>query len=190
MQRQSELSSLTFLHDSVSEETIIARLQDHRSMIEQNPLVIHYERCPAPADASDESVHVWFTLTDRIDYVPGLLQGKIHYQASFHDTPRGLRTHIHAPLGVEIWNEWTVCSNRTGSEVEPELKDKPEGVYLREKVELRCPFGMAFFVRRNIEKSHSTLVERLSESVAGAAMEGHSSHGGASICHDRAAPPA
>lgn len=177
MQRQSELSSLTLLHGSVSEETIIARLHDHSSMIEQNPLVIHYERCPAPADAPDESF--CFSLTDRIEYLPGLLQGKINYRASFHDTPRGLRTHIEAPLGVDIWNEWTVCSNRT-SEVEPELKDKPPGVYLREKVELRCPLGMAFFVRRNIEKSHSILVERLSASVAG-------HPGGAGICHDRAA---
>ena len=170
MQRQSELSSLTLLPGSVSEETIIARLHDHCSMIEQNPLVIHYERCPAPADAPDESL--WFTLTDRIQYLPGI-QGQIHYRASFHDTPRGLRTHIQAPLGVDIWNEWTVCSHP--SEVDSELQDKPPGLYLREKVELRCPLGMAFFVRRNIEKSHSTLVERLSAA-------GHSS-GGASICH-------
>lgn len=159
MQRQSELSTFTKLHASVSEETIIARLHDHESMIEQNPLVIHYERCPSPADAPDES-HVWFALTDRINYLPGV-QGKVNYRASFHNMPRGLRTHVCAPLGVEIWNEWALCSNRAGSEVEPELRDKPEGLYLREKVDLRCPLGTSFFVRRNIKKSHSILVARL-----------------------------
>lgn len=160
MQRQSELSTLTKLHASVSEETIIAKLHDHESMIKQNPLVIHYERCPSPADAPDEG-HVWFALTDRINYLPGV-QGKVHYRASFQNTPRGLRTHVCAPLGVEIWNEWTVCSNRAGSEVEPELRDKPKVLYLQERVNLRCPFGTSFFVRRNIKKSHSILVARLS----------------------------
>lgn len=162
MQRQSELSSFTLLHSSETEESIIDKLHDHGAMIEQNPLVIHYERCQPPPEAPDESLYAWYTLTDRIDYLPGgLLQGRVRYRASFLNTPRGLQTHIYAPLGVDIRNEWSVCSNRTGAAVEPELRDKPEGLYLREKVELRCPFGTAFFVRRNIEKSHSTLVARL-----------------------------
>jgi hypothetical protein len=170
MQRQSELSSLTLLHSSFSEEAIIEKLHDHGAMIEQNPLVIHYERCQPPADAPDEALHTWYALTDRIDFIPGVLQGKIRYRASFLNTPRGLITHIYAPLGVVTRNEWSVCSNRTGAEVEPELKDKPEGLYLREKVDLRCPLGTAFFVRRSIEKSHSTLVARLV--VAGNDKEG------------------
>jgi hypothetical protein len=162
MQRQSELSSFTLLDSSFSEKTIIDKLHDHGAMIEQNPLVIHYERCQPPADAPDEPLNVWYTLTDRLDYLPrGLLQGRIRYLASFRNTPRGLQTHIYAPLGVHIRNEWSVYSNRTGAEAEPELKDKPEGLYLREKVELQCPLGTSFFVRRNIEKSHSTLVARL-----------------------------
>jgi hypothetical protein len=171
MHRQSELSSLTLLHSSFSKETIIEKLHDHGAMIEQNPLVIHYERCQPPADAPDESLHIWYTITDRIDYLPGgVLQGRICFRASFLNTPHGLITHIYAPLGVDIRNEWSVCSNGTGAEVEPDLKDKPEGLYLREKVNLRCPLGTAFFVRRNIEKSHSTLVARLV--VAGNVMEG------------------
>jgi hypothetical protein len=156
--QQIQFSSLTPLPPSVSWETIIEKLYDHGAMIEQNPLVIHYERCQPPTDAPhDEALRTWYELTDRVVYIPGLLQGKIQYRASFENTPVGLKTHIYAPLGVDIRNEWSVSERPSG-----ELQDK-QGLYLREEVDLRCPFGTASFVRKNIKESHSTLVARLAK---------------------------
>ncbi|KAJ5157889.1 uncharacterized protein N7482_008989 [Penicillium canariense] len=110
MQSRTVFTSRTPLPASVSEEAVLRTLRDHAAMIEQNPLVIHYERCAPPADAPpEESNGVWYELTDRISYLPwGLLRGKVRYRGCFHDTPQGLRTHIYAPLGVHIRNHWTV----------------------------------------------------------------------------------
>ncbi|KAJ5766010.1 uncharacterized protein N7511_003626 [Penicillium nucicola] len=153
-----QFSTLTSLPSSVSEETLVEKLHDHGAMIEQNPLVIHYERCQAPADAPpDEALRSWYELTDRIVYIPGLLQGKIRYRASFENTPQGLKTHTYAPLGVDIRTEWTVAGLPSG-----EPQDK-QGLNLREGTDLRCPFGTGFFVRKNIEQSHCTLVARLAK---------------------------
>jgi hypothetical protein len=155
-----QFSSLTPL-PSVSQETIIKKLHDHGAMIEQNPLVIHYERCPPPEDAPpDEILRTWYELTDRVIYIPGLLQGKVRFRASFENTPLGLKTHIYAPLGVDIRNEWSVSERPSD-----ESPDK-QGLYLCEQVDLRCPFGTASFVRKTMKQSHSTLVARLAEGQA------------------------
>lgn len=100
MQRTT-FTNRTPLPNTLSEEAVLRILHDHAAMIEQNPLVIHYERISTPDDApEDERDGAWYELTDRISYLPcGLLQGKLNYRGYLHDTPQGLRTHIYAPLG-------------------------------------------------------------------------------------------
>lgn len=144
---------------SASEVAVVHSLHDHNAMITQNPLVIHHERCQPPADAlPDEANAIWYQLTDRIDYLPGgLLQGRVRYRACFQDTPRGLRTHVYAPMGVDIRNHWSVRRGE-GEEGSDEIG---EGLYLHEEVELRCPIGTTGFVRRTLTRAHSRLVERM-----------------------------
>ncbi|KAJ5310910.1 uncharacterized protein N7443_003371 [Penicillium atrosanguineum] len=149
MQRRTVITSDSPL-PSVSEVSVVQRLHDHDAMITRNPLVVHYERCQPPADApTGESHAVWYELTDRINYLPGL-RGQVRYRACFHDTPQGLQTHIYAPMGVDIRNEWSV---RRGG----------EGLYLQERVELRCPLGMTGFIRRTLTRAHRELVARLGQ---------------------------
>ncbi|KAJ6172774.1 hypothetical protein N7470_001841 [Penicillium chermesinum] len=154
MQRWTKFTNRTPLPPSVSEAAVVRSLHDHEAMITQNPLVIHYERCPVPEDAlPDESDASWYELTDRVDYLPGgLLQGRVRYRGCFHDTPQGIRTHIYAPLGVRIRNHWTVRRSQAGLELE-------------EKIELRCPWGSTQFIRRTLEQAHGQLVARLATSA-------------------------
>jgi len=156
MKRWTSFTTQSPLPSSISEADVVQRLHDHRAMITQNPLIIHYERCQPPADAQpDESDAVWYQLTDRIDYLPGLIRGHVRYRACFHDTPQGLQTHVYAPMGVCIRNHWSV---RRGTSSE-----EPKGLYLQERVEMRCPLGTTRFVRRTLTRAHSELVARLGQ---------------------------
>lgn len=154
MQRWTRFTNRTPLPPSLSEEAAVRSLHDHDAMITQNPLVIHYERCPPREDAMpDEKDASWYELTDRVDYLPGgLLQGRVRYQGCLHDTPKGIRTHIYAPLGVRIRNHWSVQRRDEGPE--PLLE-------LQEEVELRCPVGATRFIRRTLEQAHGQLVARM-----------------------------
>jgi hypothetical protein len=167
MQTRTAFTNQTPLPNTVSENAVLRTLRDHAAMIEQNPLVIHYERCAPPDDAPAEEAHgIWYELTDRISYLPwGLLQGKVRYRGCFHDTPQGLRTHIYAPMGVHIRNHWTVHRRHR----EPTAgEDDPSGeLYLQEEIELRCPFGTTSFVRRTLSQAHRELVARLAEAGRG-----------------------
>lgn len=166
MQRTT-FTNRTPLPNTLSEEAVLRILHDHAAMIEQNPLVIHYERISTPDDApEDERDGAWYELTDRISYLPcGLLQGKLNYRGYLHDTPQGLRTHIYAPLGVHIHDYWTVHRRKIfAGETGP-----PSVFYLQEEVELICPFITTSFVRRTLSQSHSELVTRLVAAGGGSA---------------------
>ncbi|KAF3391646.1 hypothetical protein F1880_007920 [Penicillium rolfsii] len=164
MQTRTAFTNQTPLPPTVSEDAVVRTLHDHAAMIEQNPLVIHYERCAPPQDApADEANGIWYELTDRIAYLPwGLLQGKVRYRGWFHDTPHGLQTHIYAPMGVHIRNHWTVQRRRR--ETYAGEADPPGELYLQEEIELWCPFGTTRFVRRTLSQAHRELVARLGES--------------------------
>ena len=132
-----------------------------------NPLVIRHGKTSPPSNASsDEALNMtWYELTDEIQYIPGTaVKGEVSYKAGFYDLPQGLQTHVFAPGGVDIRGKWMVGGNMPGEEREPaELGvDKPiDGLYIREEVDLRCNVFLANFVKRNLKKSHGTVVERL-----------------------------
>ncbi|EPS31615.1 hypothetical protein PDE_06570 [Penicillium oxalicum 114-2] len=162
MQTRTNFTNQTLLPSSLSETAVIRILHDHAAMIEQNPLVIHYERCAPPADAPPEDARgIWYELTDRVAYLPcGLLHGTVKYRACFHDTPQGLRTHIFAPMGVHIRNNWTV-RRQSGEANDGRIHGDSDELYLHEDVELRCPLGMTTFIRRTLAQAHRELVLRL-----------------------------
>lgn len=137
-------------------------------MIELNPLVIKHEPCKPPKNAPADEFHcIWYELTDRIQYLPGLgtlTSGQVKYSACFHDLPYGLQTHVYAPMGLDIKNKWTVRGNMPGEPREArELGvDTPrDGLYLREDVDMRCNRVMTGFVKKNLKSAHRVLVERL-----------------------------
>jgi hypothetical protein len=135
-------------------------------MIDLNPLVIARSQCKPPPNASpDEFLAIWYSITDRVTYFPGAT-GKVTFTGCFHDLPDGLQTHIFAPLGVELRSRWQVGGSLPGEPAVPvELGlDVPRvGLYLREDVEMRCNFLTTPFVKKELLKSHKTLVDRIVE---------------------------
>lgn len=137
-------------------------------MIDLNPLVIERHPIKAPPSASHEEFHCqWYSLTDRVQYLPGgLIQGKVTYSACFHDLSMGLQTHVYAPMGLDIKNKWTLGGNLPGEPreaVELGLGVPKAGLYLREDVDMRCNMLMTGFVKKTLKKAHATLVGRLVE---------------------------
>jgi hypothetical protein len=137
-------------------------------MIDLNPLVIERHPIKSPPTASHEEFHCqWYSLTDRVQYLPGgLIQGKVTYTACFHDLPMGLQTHVCAPMGLDIKNKWTLGGNLPGEPrevVELGLGVPKAGLWLREDVDMRCNIMMTGFVKKTLKKAHATLVGRLVE---------------------------
>ena len=136
-------------------------------MIELNPLVINHERCKPPPNAPPDEFHcIWYQLTDRITYLPGI-KGQVNYKACFHDLPRGLQTHVYAPAGLDIKEKWSVGGNEPGEEREvielglSNLGVPREGLYLREDIDMSCNIFLTNFVKRTLNKAHGVLVDRL-----------------------------
>lgn len=178
--KRTVFTTTTTLPATISRETVIDTLHSHQEMIELNPLVIRYSRCQPTPSAPDEeraADWTWYELTDRIKFLPGKwFRGKISYRGSFRDLPRGLRTHVYAPTGVDIRATWGVGGNKEGEEgkereegqassdatnMNDGLDGEGQGLYLREEVDLRCPFWSAGFVKKTMRRSHGVLVDRL-----------------------------
>jgi len=156
-------------------------------MIDLNPLVIYRAPCKPPRFApSDEYFSTWYTLKDKIQYIPGSdkMAGDVTYNACFHDLPLGLQTHVYAPMGLEIRNKWTLGETKMGEAVELGLNIPKQGLWLREDVDMRCNMLMTPFVKKTLKKAHKVLVEKLLEvaqltdAELRSDLAGISSHGG------------
>ncbi|KAK5117029.1 hypothetical protein LTR62_006750 [Meristemomyces frigidus] len=167
MSTRSHITNITPLPPSISRDTALSLLHDHRELIQLNPLVIKHEKTkPHPSATLEEQVNcIWYSITDTINYLPGgLAKSEVSYKAGFYDLPTGLQTHCFAPGGVDLRAIWRVGGNMPGEQPEaPELGvDKPvDGLYLREDVEVKCNMFLSGFVKKNLRKAHHTLVERL-----------------------------
>ena len=144
----------------------MSTLRNHVEMIDLNPLVIKREQTKPPGFATPEEYHsVWYAITDRISYFPGL-KGQVTYHGVFHDLADGLQTHVYAPLGLDIRSRWLLAGNLPDEPAAPReigLGIPRQGLYLREDVDMRCSVLMAGFVRKTLVKAHSSLVDRLVE---------------------------
>ncbi|KAG8425033.1 hypothetical protein J3458_001776 [Metarhizium acridum] len=166
MFKRTIFTTVTPLPLGLTRDVAVAFLHDHLQMIDLNPLIKDRHRIPPPRHAPDEEVScVWYSLTDRVSYLPGgLASSDVTYTAAFHDLPRGIQTHCYAPMGVETRSKWSIGGSMPGEPLEPVelgLGAPTTGLYLREDVDLRCNILMARFVKKTIKKSHSTLVDRL-----------------------------
>ena len=165
---RTTFTSITPLPSSLSRETVIAFLHDHVEMIDLNPLVIERHPISPPPHALPEEQHcVWYSLTDKISYLPGgMVSGQVTYTCAFHDLPQGLQTHCYAPMGLDIRDRWSVGGSLPGEPPEPVelgLNAPQSGLYLREDVDLRCNSLMATFVKKTMKKAHGSLVDKLAE---------------------------
>jgi hypothetical protein len=152
----------------MTRQSAISFLHDHPGLISLNPLVTAHSRIPPPAHAAADEQHcAWYSVTDRISFVPGVkaASGTVSYTSAFLDLPSGVQTHSYAPLGVDLRSRWTICGNEAGEKPQPVelgLVDAPRsGLYLREDTDLRCSFAVAAFVKKTLKKAHGTLVDAL-----------------------------
>lgn len=167
MSRRCLYTIITPLPPAISRATAVETLHSHSEMIELNPLVIKHTKAKAPPNVPTDERHcVWYELTDRITYLPGL-KGLVRYKGCFHDLPRGVQTHVYAPAGLEIKEKWSIGGNEPGEEREvveiglAGLGVPRDGLYLREDVDMRCNFFLSSFVKRTLRKAHEVLVQRL-----------------------------
>jgi hypothetical protein len=166
MSRLTTFTTITPLPPGISRETVLATLHSHEDMIDLNPS--HEERhlIKAPPEASPEEYHCkWYQITDKVAYLPaGMVTGKIHFKACFHDLGLGLQTHVYAPMGIDIKEKWTVGGNLPHEPVQPAeigVGAPISGLYLREDVVMKCNFLITRFVRKTLKDSLATLVARL-----------------------------
>lgn len=168
MSKRSVFTTISPLPAGIAREVVLDFLHNHLEMIDLNPLVKERHPIKPPADApADEMNCIWYSLTDRITYLPGgLASGDISYTCAFHDLPDGIQTHCRAPLNVDIRDKWTLCGTLPGEPSEPVelgIGAPATGLYIREDVDLRCNLLMTGFVKKNLKKSHATLVDHLVE---------------------------
>lgn len=167
MSRRSLYTIVTPLPPTISRETAVAVLHNHTEMIELNPLVINHVKCkPPPTAPADEFHCIWYELTDKITYLPGV-KGTVNYKACFHDLPRSIQTHVYAPAGLEIKEKWSIGGNEPHEEREvieigmAGLGVPRDGLYLREDVDMKCNLFLTNFVKKTLRRAHEVLVERL-----------------------------
>lgn len=169
MSKRTVFTTISPLPASVSRHVVLAFLHNHLEMIDLNPLVKERHPIEAPLHHKneDEKDCIWYSLTDQIDYLPGgKVSGDVSYTCAFHDLATGIQTHCRAPLGVDIREKWTLCGSLPGEPPEPVelgLGAPSSGLYIREDCDLRCNILMTSFVKKNLKRSHATLVQRLVE---------------------------
>jgi hypothetical protein len=168
MKKKTTYTSITPIPSFIPRQLAIDMLQSHGEIIELNPLVTGYEAIKAPRNApADEFYATWYEISQRIQYIPGigkLGSGAIKFNGCFHDMPWGLQTHTYAPAGVDLRNKWQICGNQPGEPPvtrELGLGAPPEGLYLREDIEIKCNVTMIGFVKKETQAASKKMVERL-----------------------------
>lgn len=166
MSKRTVFTTVTPLPPNITREVVVNFLHDHEEMIDLNPLVKERHPIPPPPHASPDELNCqWFSLTDKISYLPGgLVTGDVTYTCAFHDLPDGVQTHCYAPAGLTIRDKWSVGGSLPGEIPQPSelgLNLPPIGLYIREDVNMKCNVFMAGFVKKTLKKSHAALVDRL-----------------------------
>jgi hypothetical protein len=168
MRKKINYTNVTPIPSYVPRQLAIDLLHNHGEMITLNPLVLNYEPIKAPRDAqADEFYSTWYEIEERIQYIPGagsMGSGKIKFKGCFHDMPWGIQTHTYAPMNIDLKNKWRIAGNQPGEPREPTemgIGAPPDGLYLREDVEIKCNFTMASFVKKEMKAASKKMVDRL-----------------------------
>ncbi|KAK5682867.1 hypothetical protein LTS12_029196, partial [Elasticomyces elasticus] len=132
--KRAVFTTTTTLPAAAPRDMVLETLQNHQEMIQLNPLVTNYKPCyPAAAAPTEEldSEWTWYEITDRISFLPGgLMRGNVSYKGCFRDIPRGIRTHVYAPTGLDIQATWSVGGSQpddTGRDIKEGQDEGEEG---------------------------------------------------------------
>jgi hypothetical protein len=168
MRRKEVYTTITPIPSHIPRQLAIDILHSHSEIITINPLVLEHHPIQAPRDAAaDEYYATWYEITERIQYIPGIGKmgsGKIRFKGCFHNMPRGVDTHILAPLKVDLRNIWRIAGNQPGEPPEPRelgINAPAEGLYLRVDNQIKCNFIMTSFVKAQLKAASKVLVDRL-----------------------------
>ncbi|KAI9734417.1 MAG: hypothetical protein M1818_006805 [Claussenomyces sp. TS43310] len=165
MSKRSVFTSITPLPSSITRATVIDTLHSHTEMIDLNPLIEERHIIKPPSYATAEEYHcIWYEMTDRISFIPGLVRSNVTYTGCFHDLADGLQTHCYAAAGVDIKAKWSLGGSLAGEPAPPvEIGQgiPMSGLYLREDVDMKCNVFMLSFVKKTLKNAHKTLVSRL-----------------------------
>ncbi|EMD89479.1 hypothetical protein COCC4DRAFT_207470 [Bipolaris maydis ATCC 48331] len=168
MRKRTTYVHITPIPSFIPRQLAIDFLHNHGEIIELNPLVTGHEPIKAPRDApADEFYSTWYEISQRIQYIPGIGKmgsGAIKFRGVFHDLPFGLQTHTYAPANVDLRNKWQICGNQPGEPPEPKELGSgapPEGLYIREDVEIKCNVAMISFVKKEMQAAAKVMVDRL-----------------------------
>jgi hypothetical protein len=170
LRKKTTYTNVTAIPSHIPRQLAVDLLHSHGEIIELNPLVTGFEPIKAPRDApADEFYSTWYEIAEKIQYIPGVGKmgaGHIKFRGCFHDMPWGLQTHMYitAPANVDLRNKWQICGNQPGEPVQtPELGigAPPEGLYLREDIEIKCNVTMVGFVKKETKAASKVLVDRL-----------------------------
>ncbi|KAJ5191781.1 uncharacterized protein N7498_010766 [Penicillium cinerascens] len=164
LRKQEKYTKITPIPPQVPRQLALDILHSHSEIITLNPLVLSHHPIKAPQHAvADEYYSTWYEITERVQYLPGigkLGSGKISFKGSFHNTPWGLQTHTYGPAGVDLRIQWRIGGNQPN---EPEVPEKgvPNGLYLREDIDIECNITLISFVKKELQASSKVLVDRL-----------------------------
>ncbi|KAK5660239.1 hypothetical protein OQA88_12775 [Cercophora sp. LCS_1] len=166
MSLRTRFTTISPLPPNISRDIVLEFLHDHQEMIDLNPLVKErHPIAPPPHCPPDELSCVWYSLTDKISYLPGdLITGDVTYTCAFTDLKNGLQTHCYAPAGLRIRDRWTLNGSLPDEEpepAEPGIGAPRTGLYIREDVDMKCNVILTTFVKRTLKKSHALLIDRL-----------------------------
>jgi hypothetical protein len=166
MSKRSVFTTVTALPAGVTRQIVMETLHNHAEMIDLNPLVEERHPIKPPADATPEEFHcLWYSLTDRISYLPGgHISGKVSYNACLHDLENGLQTHAYAPLGLNIKTKWTLGGSLPGepaAPVELGIGAPLSGLYLRQDIDMKCNIMVTSFVKKSLKAAPARLLHLL-----------------------------
>jgi hypothetical protein len=164
MVKRTVYTKITPLPSHIPRQLALDMLHSHGEVISINPLVTGHKAIDAPRDAAaDEFFAQWYEITEIITWGFGFKK-KIAFKGVFYDLPNGLQTHTYAPMGVDLRNKWTVRGNQPGEPKEPRelgVETPPEGLYLREDVEITCNVALTSFVRKEMKAAAGVMVDRI-----------------------------
>lgn len=168
MHKKVQYTNITPIPSFIPRQLAIDFLHSHGEIIELNPLVTGYDAIKAPRDApADEFYSTWYEISQRIQYIPGIGKmgsGAIKFRGVFHDLPFGLQTHTYAPANVDLRNKYQILGSLPGEPPEPKELGSgapPEGLYIREDVEIKCNVAMTSFVKKEMKAAAKVMLERL-----------------------------
>ncbi|KAJ5130516.1 uncharacterized protein N7515_006555 [Penicillium bovifimosum] len=154
---------ITPLPTCVPHQLALDILHSHSEIITLNPLVLSHRPIRAPRDAiADEYYSTWYEITEQVQYIPGLGKlgaGKISFKGCFQNVEWGLRTHMYAPLGIDLQSKWRIGGD---AEERDRADGAPQsGLYLHEEVQIDCNRALVSFVKGQLKAASKVLVDRL-----------------------------